>query len=207
MSADISMRVCAIVLAAGASQRMGRPKPLLPFGDRPMIARVMESLASVPEAHPIVVVTRGDNAEIAAALAAYRVDITVNPAPSGGMISSLRLAIVSLPSRIDAFLLLLGDQPTVLPSTIRALLDAWNTTRAAIVLPTHRGRRGHPLLFAASCAPQILALPPGGTLRAVVTANSAHIVEVETSDPSVVEDVDTPEDYERALARWRALRA
>jgi CTP:molybdopterin cytidylyltransferase MocA len=135
--------VAAVVLAAGMSQRMGRLKPLLPFGDKPMIARVVQTLQSA------------------------------------------------------------GDQPAVRSSTLIALRRTWQQRRAPVVLPIHNERRGHPVLFDRSCAGEILALPHDATLKTVVQAHAAQILEVAVVDEGVLHDVDTPEEYERALQTWR----
>lgn len=196
--------VAAVVLAGGMSQRMGRLKPLLPFGDQPMIARVVETLQNAGGIHPIVVVTGNAAAQIETALGEYSVHFAHNENfAAGGMLSSVKTGVAALPSQTEAFFLVLGDQPAVRSSTLIALRQAWQQSRAPIVLPTHNGRRGHPVLFDRACMPEILALSPDATLKTVVQAHAAQTVEVVDADEGVLHDVDTPADYERALQTWR----
>ena len=201
--------IAAIVLAAGMSRRMGRLKALLPFGDKPMLARVMENLELAQRIEPIIVVTGHAAEEIVLAAhqstpEAHNIVFAHNANYARGeMLSSVQTGIRTLPPDIGAFLMVLGDQPGVLPSTINALCNAFIETRAPIIQPVFNGRRGHPLLFAAPCIPEILALPPGATLRDCVQRHRDEAVQVNVTDATVVADVDTPDDYERALRWWQ----
>ena len=196
--------VAAVVLAAGMSQRMGRLKPLLPFGDQPMIARVVETLQGVGDIHPIIVVTGNSASQIEHALRECPVQFAHNSNfAAGGMLSSVQTGVRALPLDVDAFFLVLGDQPAVHPSTLRVLLEARQQTAAPIVLPIHEGRRGHPVLFDRRCMKEILALSNDATLKTVVQAHGGEAVEVAVADEGVLHDVDTPADYERALQTWR----
>ena len=199
--------VAAIVLAAGMSQRMGRLKPLLPFDGKPMLARVVDNLIAASPSTPIapIIVVIGHNApEIRNALCGYPVEFAHNPDYEiGGMFSSVQTGVRVLPQEAGAFLLMLGDQPTVQPATLHALLATWHETKAPVVRPAYRSKRGHPVLISTDCAGEILSLPATATLRAVVAQHAADAVEVEVEDAAILEDVDTPEDYERALQTWR----
>lgn len=200
--------VAAIILAAGMSQRMGRLKPLLPFGDKPMLARVVENLVAAQEIAPLIVVTGHAASAITAALSGYPVTFAHNENYAmGGMLSSVQVGVRALPSNASAFFLVLGDQPTVRPATLQTLLEVWRETAAPIVLPTHNGRRGHPVLFSSRCASEILALPTDATLKACVMRHVAETIQVPVPDESILADVDTPADYERALRIWQAQNA
>lgn len=203
--------VAAVVLAAGLSQRMGRLKPLLPFGDRPMLSRVLESLLAVVEASRCIVVTGHAAPEIRAAVADSGVTFAHNSDyASGGMLSSVQSGVRALPTDTKAFFLVLGDQPMVAPETVGSLLRAWRAAPAsAIVLPLYGDRRGHPVLFASRCAAEIMTLPPDATLKTCVQRHAADTVQVAVDDPAVIADVDTPDDYQQALNLWqtRALAA
>ncbi|MDQ3812754.1 MAG: nucleotidyltransferase family protein [Armatimonadota bacterium] len=194
--------IAAIVLAAGLSQRMGRLKPLLPFDGKPMLARVLDNLLAAAPIASIIVVTGHAAPEIRHALDGYPVEFAHNAGyATGGMVSSVQTGVRALPEGTAAFLLVLGDQPVVQSATLQALLAAWRETDAPIVLPVHSGRRGHPVVFARRCAGEILDLPADATLRSVVARHAA--LEVVVDDAAVLDDVDTPEDYERALQCWR----
>lgn len=197
--------VAAIVLAAGRSQRMGRLKPLLPFGDRPMLARTLERLLEAGEISPIFVVTGFGAEEIIHSLREYNLIFVSNPDYAAGeMLSSVQAGARALPEDCAAFLLVLGDQPLVRPATFRALIAAWRETHAPLIAPTYEGRRGHPALFSAACIAEILALPAGETLKTVVARHATQRIEVPVPDPAILMDVDTPEDYELALKVWQA---
>jgi molybdenum cofactor cytidylyltransferase len=195
--------IAAIILAAGMSQRMGRLKPLLPFGDRPMLARVVETFRAVPEIFPIIVVTGYAEKEIRAVLEEYSIITAHNPDyESGGMLSSVQTGVRALPAECVAFFLALGDQPMVSHQTLRDLLSARQNISSSLTLPVFEGKRGHPVLFAAHCATEILALPADATLKNVVLRHAADTCETPVDDPAILADVDTPEDYEHTLRLW-----
>lgn len=199
--------VAAIVLAAGMSTRMGRLKMLLPFGEKPMLARILETLLGARNISPVIVVTGYAEEEIGALLDIYTVIRAHNADyAAGGMLSSVQTGVRALPRDGAGFFLVLGDQPGVRVETLSTLVETWRAHDAPIALPTREGRRGHPVLFASRCAAEILALTPGETLKTVVAHHNADILEVPVSDPAVLADVDTPEDYERALCLWRAAQ-
>jgi molybdenum cofactor cytidylyltransferase len=201
------MPPAAILLAAGQSRRMGRLKMLLPFGDRPMLARVIESFIASGTAEPIIVVTGHAAEEIRAAVGEYDgVRWVHNPDHiAGGMLSSVKAGVTALPAGCPAFFVALGDQPMVRPETLDTLAAAWRVSDAAIVAPAHEGRRGHPILIAARLAPEILALDAADTLRTVTTRFADQTVILDVNDPATIADVDTPEDYDSALVRWREM--
>jgi molybdenum cofactor cytidylyltransferase len=194
------MSAAAIVLAAGMSQRMGRPKLLLPLGGKPLLARTLDTLFAAQQISPILVVTGHNAEELTPVLQGYNLASINNPHyAAGGMLSSVQAGARALPEDCEAFFLILGDQPLVQPQTLLALLEARQKTGALIVIPTYEGRRGHPVLFAASCAPEILALPADATLKTLIIRRADDVLEVPVPDPAILSDVDTPEDYERAL--------
>lgn len=199
----MSQNIAAIILAAGMSQRMGQPKLLLPFGDRPMLARIIETLTACADISQILVVTGHYKQEISALLRDYsHVQAVHNPEyATGGMLSSVKIGVEALTPDTSAFFLALGDQPAVQPATLSHLSDTWRTTHAPIVLPTLEGKRGHPVLFAAALAPEIRALPEDATLKVLITRYSEELYETPVSDPAIGWDIDTPEEYERALRR------
>lgn len=201
-----SSRIAAIVLAAGLSQRMGRFKPLLPFGDRPLIAHVLDSVLAGASARPVVVVT-GHHAELLEpVLAKYPVRAVRNPAyADGGMLSSIQAGLTTLSGQADAALIVLGDQPMVQPGTLSALISAWRdaSPRPRIVLPTCGGRHGHPILLAAEGFADVLALPTFQSLRSYTNQQRERTLDVHVDDPSILHDLDTPDDYAVALRRWQ----
>jgi CTP:molybdopterin cytidylyltransferase MocA len=184
---------------------MGRPKMLLPIGGKPMLAHVIDSLQASDAVSHIVVVTGHAEQEIRAVADEYTgVTFAHNAGyEAGGMLSSVKTGVTALPADCDAFFLVLGDQPLVQPATVSALAAAWIVERAPIVLPVHIGKCGHPVLISASLSPEILALGEDETLKALMVRRPEDILEVAVPDVAVVEDVDTPDDYEMALDDWR----
>jgi CTP:molybdopterin cytidylyltransferase MocA len=194
---DPSHTIAAIVLAAGMSRRMGRHKPLLPIGDRTMIAHVVDGFLSADVAS-IHVVTGFDAANVMAALGTRDAIQVHNPNYFDGMLSSVKCGVRAV-RNVRAFFISLGDQPFILPSTLRDMET--NASRAPIVRPSCRGRHGHPLLIGSHLADEILALGSHETLNDFMKRHADQIHEIDIDDPGVVEDIDTPEDYARALAR------
>jgi len=200
-------RVAAIILAAGDSTRMGRPKALLADPDgRPFVARLVRALAGAG-CHPVVVVTGRDHDAIAAALGDDRlpVDPVVvnNPAPARGQLSSLWVGLDAADAAVvDAVLVTLVDVPLVRESTVRRVVEAWSRSRAPIVRPAIGDRHGHPVLFDRAVFGELRAAPPAEGAKAVIRADAGRIVDVPVDDEGCLVDVDTPEEYE-AIRRGR----
>jgi molybdenum cofactor cytidylyltransferase len=188
----------AIILAAGLSRRMGAPKVLLPMGGSPVILRIVDVI-SRSRVDGILVVVGRERDRIAEALRGREVRIVENPDPEGDMLSSVRCGLRALPEGCESVLVVLGDQPRIAPETIDALIDAHRAHRKDIVVPVRGGTRGHPLLFAARFGPEILERFDGVGLRGLLAAHPEELLEVEVSDPSVLCDMDDPEDYRREL--------
>lgn len=191
--------VVGIILAAGASSRMGRPKALLPIGQDLFVTRVCRTLrdAGVDD---LVVVAGPEHEAIADALAAAGLPARVveNRRRDEGQLSSVLagLAVADRPG-VDAVLVHLVDAPLVRPETARAVLDAYFRTHAPVVRPAVGGRHGHPVLFARSVFDELRRADPGVGARGVVQAHAADVCNVPVDDEGACRDVDTPEDYAR----------
>jgi len=200
----------AVVLAAGMSRRMGANvvKAMLPFGGRPLLRRVVESVQCLAEIRVTCVVTGHERAKILHALQNLDVLHVHNPDyATGGMFSSIQTGLGCMRGRADAVVLCLGDQPAVRPDTTRAIIQAWSnadpSNRPLVVLPSYRGKHGHPILLDSRGINEILALAgPDATLRTYTAAHAPQTIDVPVDDPAILEDIDTPEDYEQALKRW-----
>jgi molybdenum cofactor cytidylyltransferase len=193
--------ICSIVLAAGRSRRMGAQKLLLPLGDQTVIARIVDEVLLSP-VDRIFVVVGPDGARIAEALAGRRVEFVTNPDPEAEMLSSVRCGLRAMPEDCDAVLAVLGDQPGVTADVIAAIVQAYNTSGRGIVIPTHNGRRGHPLLFSMLYRDEILTRHDDVGLRGLLHAHPEDVCELEFSTPNVIDDMDLPEDYERETKRY-----
>jgi molybdenum cofactor cytidylyltransferase len=192
--------IAAIVLAAGRSRRMGTQKLLLPWGDRPLIAHVVDQLLLSP-VDRVLVVTGQDNQRIAQALAGRDVDLIINPDPASEMLDSVRCGLRAAPAQATAALVTLGDQPEITPELVARVVRAWHTSRRGIVVPTYQGRRGHPLLVSMDYARLILSAFDDCGLRGLLAAHPDDIQEADFPNAGVLEDIDGPEDYRRALGR------
>jgi len=193
-----------IVLAAGASSRMGRPKAWLPLGSGSFLTRVCQTLVEGGLDDLVVVVgPEAREAEAALARAGIRARIVENHRRDEGQLTSLQagLAVADRPG-VDAVLVHLVDAPLVTAGTVRAVLDAFRRTRAPIVRPSVGGRHGHPVVFARSTFDELRAANPAIGAKAVVRAHAADAIDVVVDDPGACQDIDTPEDYERLIGRF-----
>lgn len=190
-----------IVLAAGASTRMGRSKALLPFGDLTALERVVRCGAQAGAGSSIVV--GGHDAEAIRAVAGLAgARFVVNPRWERGQTSSLLAGFAELPPDAAGFLLFPVDCPLVRPETVARILAA--PSAAAIAVPRYGGRRGHPALFRRATFAEFHALGDDEPAHAVLRRDPARVTDVEVDDPGVALPLDTPADYERALETFRA---
>jgi molybdenum cofactor cytidylyltransferase len=194
--------IAAVVLAAGLSRRMGQAKLLMPVGGRAIVRYVVESVLA-GGVDLVWVVTGPDVEPIEAALAGLEVQIAVNPAPEEGQASSLRAGIAALPASVDAVLIALGDQPSLAPSIIPALLAARRTSPKLIVAPRYRDGQGNPVLFKREIFPELLRLTGDQGARPIIQKEPARVQWVELDLP-MPPDVDTLDDYEKIRANLRA---
>ena len=190
----------AIVLAAGESTRMGRPKALLPDPDgRPFVARLVRTLVDAG-VRDVIVVTGSEHAGIAAALTADRLPVAPtlvnNPDPSRGQLSSLWAGLDAAAPGAEAALVTLVDVPMVRPATVRRVIEVWTDTRAPIVRPAIGERHGHPVLFDGALFDELRRAPLAGGAKTVVRAHAARVVNVPVDDEGCLVDVDTPGEYE-----------
>lgn len=197
-------RVAGIVLAAGRSTRMGRPKQLLPFRGRTVLECVVDN-ALASSLHRVVVVLGHEAENVMPLLGHRRVTTVVNPLYGEGQSSSLKAGLGALTGETDAALFLLGDQPLVTPATIDLLIAAYADSPSPIVIPTFEGQRGNPVLFSRETFPRIEALNGDCGARVLFQeyAEEIHIVVVNT--PAIHFDLDTEEDYLRLLREFPAV--
>lgn len=195
----------AIILAAGKSERMGKVKPLLPWGKRTLIEAIIDRVAR-SRAKEVLIVLGAARDDIEPVIAKYHVGRVFNPDFARGMLSSIQRGLEAVPRDAQAVLFFLGDQPAPSAAIINRLIDAYEKTGKGIVLPVCGGRRGHPVLIDLKYRNEIRALDPGIGLRQLMRNHPEDILEVRTRSPRVLHDIDTPEDYERVLASRRRRR-
>lgn len=196
--------LAAIILAAGDSTRMGRPKALLPDPDgRPFVARLVRTFHA-SGIHHVIVVTGTLHSQIADALAADELPVAPqlvnNPQPARGQVSSLWMGLdAAIQAGVEGVLMTLVDIPLVQASTVRKVIDAWTEHHAPIVRPAVGDRHGHPVLFDRSVFDELRDAPVTEGARAVVHAHADRILDVPVDDEGCLRDVDTPADYEAVI--------
>ncbi len=191
---DSATKTAAIVLAAGQSRRMGNINKLLVEVDGiAMVARAADA-ALASGADPVIVVTGHESERIEWVLAGRAVEILHNPDFAEGMSTSVRAGLNVLPADTGAALICLGDMPHVDSGLISRLVEGFDPARGhAICVPTYKGKRGNPVLWAARYFPAMKNLAGDVGARHLIGEHSDAVHEIECGDPAVTFDVDTPE--------------
>jgi len=192
--------VSAVILAAGESRRMGQPKLLMPWGKTNVLGQVVATI-STAGVSDILIVTGGGYEQIEDMLAGlaktYPVRTTYNPDVNrDGMLSSVKAGLAALGTKPQAALIALGDQPQVHEETVRNICTAYLKTKAALVIPSFENQRGHPWLAGRPLWEEILALPRSATARHFLNDHAGQVAYI-PADNSILQDLDTPEDYSR----------
>ena len=189
--------ITAIVLAAGQSKRMGQPKMLLPWGKTTVLGQVIETLQHA-EIKDILVVTGGAREQVEEIARQYAVDSTQNADyASREMLSSIQAGLRGLgknPSA-TASLICLGDQPQVQEGSVRAVVSRFIETGTSLVVPSYQMRRGHPWLVARPLWKEILSMRAPESPRDFLNRHAPEIEYVNLETPSILTDIDTPDDY------------
>ena len=192
--------ISAIVLAAGLSTRMERPKQLLPIGEHTVIEQVVSVLLVSP-VDEVLVVTGHERGAVEAALSKWPVKTVFNPDyAEGEMLSSVQAGLRAVAIGCQAALLAVGDMPAIERDVVAQIIQAYLAAGQDMVcIPSYQMRAGHPVLVPCSYWEAILSLPQGDTLRSVLRAQNTHVRWVVVDTPSVLRDMDTPADYRREL--------
>jgi molybdenum cofactor cytidylyltransferase len=195
----------AVILAAGTSTRMGRAKQLLPLGGSTVLARTIDNVRSAGLVEIVLVL--GASAEAIRRQLPQSLlkglKVVVNRAYAQGMASSLREGLSALDPQCAAALIVLGDQPLVRPQTLQQIMAGYHRSGAQIVIPSHQGKRGNPVLLSRQLFPEAMALEGDTGCRAIFANHLDVIFKVEVEDPGILLDVDDQDDYDRLT---RSLR-
>jgi xanthine/CO dehydrogenase XdhC/CoxF family maturation factor/CTP:molybdopterin cytidylyltransferase MocA len=186
--------VTAIILAAGASSRMGKPKLLLPFGDSTVIGTVINEVLASSIRHAIVVLGARYEAHHRA-IRDYPVEIIHNKGFRDGMLSSVKCGLEHVPETAEAVMILLGDQPMVTSDEMDRLLGSYVSSEKGILVATHGSKRGHPILIGRKFLSEIRGFSVESSLRHLLEIHPDEILEIQTENDRILRDIDTEKDY------------
>ena len=188
--------IAAVVLSAGESSRMGRPKALLPIEGETFIGRIVASLKQT-QVGKIVVVLGHNSDLLAAAIRPLAVEILINPNYQLGQLSSLQVAVRNLlpDADCDGILVHLVDHPYIDASLVDRMIQQFYESKKDIVVPRCHGKRGHPVLFSRALFDELLDAPIDQGAKAVVNAHGNGTLEIDTDEKGITVDIDTPELY------------
>ena len=194
--------ISAIILGAGQSRRMGQPKLLLPWGNVTILEQVISAFGEAG-IDDILVITGGAREQVEDIISkcskAHPVRSAYNKEyENGEMLSSIQCGLrVLADGAAGAAMIGLGDQPQVQESTVRSVRDMYLQMDRPLVVPSYQMRRGHPWLVARSLWSDILGMSRAQTPRDFLNAHAGDIYYVEMESPSILADLDTPEEYRR----------
>lgn len=198
--------ISAIILAAGQSTRMGSPKMLLPWGKTTVIEHII-AVFKTAGIDDILVVTGGAHELVENILGKCRKQNPIRTVynqnyASGEMLSSIQCGLINLQgTSSNAALIGLGDQPQVEEGSVRLLKDAYVEATSPLILPSYRMRRGHPWLITRPLWAELISMKQDQTPRDFLNAHSEEIMYINVETPSILADLDTPEDYHAAQFR------
>lgn len=188
------MKLAGIILAAGASSRMGRDKALLSYQGSTFLNHIVFQFVS--RLDPVVVVLGHHAEQIRAAIEpSPQLCVVVNDQYKLGMLSSLQEGIRALPDGIEAAMFTLVDHPAVEASTLDRLISERQRTDAPLLIPRLGGRRGHPVIASRVVLDDMLRLPSDSSPKSVVRKHRERTLYVEVEDAGVLKDIDRPSDY------------
>ena len=186
--------ISAIILAAGESKRMGQPKMLLKWGNSTVLSSVIATFQSAGVSD-IVVVTGGARELVESEIGKYARTIFNDNFSRGEMLSSLQTGLSAMKPDAEAVLIGLGDQPQVEERCVRLVMEEYRQTGAPIVVPSYQMHRGHPWLVTRSLWAQIMSMTYPESPRDFLDRFRREIHYAEAETPSILMDLDTPEDY------------
>lgn len=190
--------IWAMILAAGESKRMGKPKLLLPYGEKTIIETIVENVVSSNVENTLVILG-SDREKIEEKIKNFPVKIVYNRDFRSGMLSSVQCGFKAVPEETRAVLVVLGDQPKISADVINKLIDAYKSTGKGIVLPVYKKERGHPVLIDVKYGEEVENLSPEVGLRGTVYNHPEDILEVDIETSSIFQDIDDESDYKREL--------
>lgn len=190
----------AVILAAGESKRMGKPKPLLKFNDKTFLGQIISVLKS-SDIDTVTVVLGAHAETIRQSIDLSGTNIVINKNYKKGQLSSLIAALQNIPDDTEAILLCLVDHPFITKDLVNSIIAKFKQTASPIIVPVFNKQRGHPTLFASSLFNELLNAPEDQGARYVLYSNEDKVTELETSEPAARISIDTPADYKSHFAQ------
>jgi molybdenum cofactor cytidylyltransferase len=191
--------ISGLILGAGASQRLGQPKQLLPFGGTTLLGWIVAQAERAVALDELVVVLGRAADQIRERVNFGNAKVVENPVFGEGCASSYRAGIAALSPRSEAIMIILGDQPGIKPDVIDRLASEWLEDAAQIALCSYRGHKGHPMIFAKPLFKELIGLHGDKAAWKLVDANPALVHQTEFDLP-FPEDINTWDDFERLVA-------
>jgi CTP:molybdopterin cytidylyltransferase MocA len=202
----MTFHIAAVVAAAGFSSRMGRFKPLLPFGRRTAVAMVIHAFA-VNRVEPIIIVGGHRFPELASAVAGTGAACIRNPVYPQGMFSSFKHGFRMLPKNIHAVFAHPVDMPLIPPEVVQRMCRVFENSPGAVIYPRHKGTPGRPVLVPYDLLDDILQSDDNGGLRVVLEGYLDRFRFVDVDHPGILWDMDRMPDYHRLEAFHRRIMA
>jgi molybdenum cofactor cytidylyltransferase len=190
--------IVGIVLSAGESSRMGRPKALLPIEGQTFLERIVAALKKT-QVGKIIVVLGHDAENMTREIKHLPVEVLINSDYQLGQLSSLQTAVRHLQSdeHCDGMLVHLVDHPYIDGKLVDLMIQRFYESTKLIVVPRYQGKRGHPVIFSRSLFGELLDAPIEQGAKAVVNAHAKETLEIAAGDEGVTIDIDTPDEYRR----------
>ena len=192
--------ISAILLGAGKSKRMGFDKLSLPWGKKTVFERCLETLFG-SRVQELVIVLSLRNKGLRNLLRGKNIKIVTNPRPGGGMSTSIRRGLQAIHSRSDGILIALGDQPFLKTRTINVLIRTFARGKGGIIVPSFRGRRGHPVIFHKRYRKELLSLKGDVGGKSILERYPKDVIIVPVKSEGVVKDINTWQDYKKSPRR------
>lgn len=188
----------AIVLAAGRSKRMGKPKPLLRFGNTTFLEQII-SVLKLSDVDRVTVVLGAEAQAIEKSIDLSGTDVVVNKDYRKGQLSSLIAGLKNTPNQTDAILVCLVDNPFITKIVVNRVISKFKETNSPIVVPVFNKKRGHPTLFSRSLFKELRNAPLKEGARGVIHSNEEKVLELKMRESKILVSIDTPEDYKLHL--------
>jgi molybdenum cofactor cytidylyltransferase len=190
----VNSKVTAIVLAAGQSRRMGQPKMLLPWGGTTVLGKVIETLKAAGM-EDLLVVTGGAREQVEAIVRGSAQVVFNAEYANSEMLGSIQCGLGAVKPEAQAALICLGDQPQIQVRSVQVILQEHENTGASLIVPSYQMKRGHPWLAAREWWDKILEMKPPESPREFLNHHAKEIKYIDVDTPSILTDLDTPEDY------------